>query len=198
MRWLLYILYGLLALIALILILPLGVRVTASNGGYAVYARVWGVNVKVLPRPPKDEKNKKPKKKKEKKPKKEKEKKPFKLTFGKILEYLSFAADALKRAVRGVYIRRFRLNAVLHDDDAAKTALMYGSACAVLGSAIPRLEKIFRVGDSRVELLPDFGGETSFELELIVTAIPLQLLIVGLILFIRWKKINNDKAVQHE
>ena len=199
MRWLLYVLLGLLALIVLLLITPVGARATADDNGYAIYAHVFGLNVKILPRPPKKKKKpKKPKKPKEPKPEEEKkkEKKPFKLTFGKLLDYISFAADALKRAVRGIYIRRFRLYARLHNDDAAKTALMYGGACSVLGNAIPKLEKIFRVGDSHIELVPDFDGSNSYSADVIVTVVPIKLLITGLILFIKWKKLNRDKAVQ--
>lgn len=188
MKWIGFILLGLLGLILLILICPIGVRIDASNGALAVYARVFCIPIKVFPMKKKEKtseelareeaekKAKAEKKAQEKEAKAAAEKaraeqlaaegKPVPkkktfvqtLTFDKVCDLLSLAKEAITKVLRGFYIPSFRLYAHVNGGDAANTAIMYGGACSFMGGVMPHLERVCRIKKTDVQLYPDFEG----------------------------------------
>lgn len=219
MKWLGICLLVLLGLLLFLLVCPAGVRVDASDGSLCVYARVLGIPIRVYPRTRKKKKNKaeaapEPVKNTSpaaspqpdsfsgtatapagEKPVSEStvKKKSFTddLAFEKVCDLLSFAAEAIRKVVRVFYIPSFRLYAHLHADDAAKTALLYGGACSLLGAVMPQLRRVFRICKEDIRLWPDFEGRTSFVLSVTIMTVPLRLMILALTLLFQWYKRNK-------
>lgn len=225
MKWIGFILLGLLGLLLLILICPIGVRVDASNSALVVYVKVFGLHFKVFPMKKKEKTPellaKEAEKKAAKAAKKEQEKvakqakaeaeaakaevqgKPKKksfvqtLTFDKVCDLLALAKDAIKKVLRGFYIPNFRLYAHLSGGDAANTAIMYGGACSFMGAVMPHLERVCCIKKTDVQLYPAFEGETAFDLSMTIMTVPIRLVGVALILLFHYLKINKKhKAVQ--
>jgi len=232
MKWILWIFLFLLALVLIILVIPAGVSFEAGQDRILLYARVFGLKIKLYPRPEKSEKKEKKKKKAKESEKKEasepavdkipdvtanetaslasekmvkteaskehpkKSSKP-KLSFERLLDYISFASDALTWVAKGIYIPNFRLVAHLHSDDPSKTGMIYGGVCAVLASSVPKLEKVLSIKKKDIRIYPEFVQSSSFEIAVTIMAVPVQLVIVALILLYKWYKMTHkDKAVQ--
>lgn len=206
MRLFVTILGVILGIILFVLLFPAGVKADIFGGDPAVYARLFGLSIKIYPKESKKggkEDHAKKKSKSDKKPDKtsdgkteEKGEKP-KITFDMVMEYISFASRSLSKIAKGIYVPHFMLEARLHNDDPSKTAMLYGSACAALELAVPRIEKIITVKNRDIRIYPDFMGSTDYNLSITVMAVPLHLLIVAAGIYIKWKKLNN-KAVQNE
>lgn len=229
MRWILIFLLVIIEIILVLLILPVGARLEATQSSVVLFAKIFGINFKLYPRPVKKkspESEAKAQAKAEKKAKKKAEAKAAaandkaepapqkkashekaqnapqpkpkpKLTFERIVEYISFAADAFQGIIRGIYISTFSLNAHIHNDDAAKTAMIYGGVCSALGVAIPKLERKLKVGKRDIAIYPEFEGESSFELKITIMAVPILLIAVAVMLYIKWNRMKQkDKAVQ--
>lgn len=206
MKVILTVLLAVLLIILLILVTPVGVSLDARPGDVVLYVRVFGIKFKVYPK----ENNKKCKKYKKNttddktkesggdKTEAEKKKKQLpNVTFDFILDCISLLSDAITWVVRGVYIPEFILHAILHNDDPAKTAMMYGGACSVLATAMPGLERALRIKKSDIKIYPGFMDENDFELSMTVMAIPIMLVIAAVMVLIRWNKISHkNKAVQ--
>ena len=225
MKWIGFILLGLLGLLLLLLICPIFVRIDASNGAMAVYLRILGLSFKVFPfkektpeEQAKEEARKAAKAEQKARAKAEKaakdqaaadkalaegkpvpKKKTFvqTLTFEKVCDLLALAKEAIGKVLRGFSIPTFRLYANLNGGDAANTAILYGGACSFMGAVMPHLERVCRIRKTDVQLYPAFEGETVFDLTVTIRTVPIRLVTVALILLIHFLKINKKhKAVQ--
>ena len=221
MKWIGFLLLGLLSVILLLLICPIFVRIDASKGALGVYVRILGLSFKVFPMKEKtpEEQAQAEAKKAAKAEKKalEKEAKAAKaqqaqaegkpvpkkksfvqtLTFAKVCDLLALAKEAIVKVLRGFSIPTFRLHAHLSGSDAAQTAILYGSACSFMGGVMPHLEHVCRIKKTDVQLYPAFEGETVFDLTVTIRTVPIRLVAVALILLIHFLKINKKhKAVQ--
>ncbi|MBQ2691685.1 MAG: DUF2953 domain-containing protein [Clostridia bacterium] len=225
MKWIGIALLAIFAVILLLLVLPLGVRVKLAQGSLEVYAKAFGIiGVKVYPMKKKTPKPSKEKDKKKSEPKKNEKKhekkakeqgnasannevkpeKPSKvqkyineLTFDKVIDLLKLAAEAVKGVFRGFYVSNLELHAAVHDDDPAKTAMIYGGACAALETVVPMLESAFRIKKRDISVYPMFMGETEYQLDVSVMTVPIRLIALAVLIFIKWLKINKKhKAVQ--
>ncbi len=225
MKWIGFLLLGLLGLLLLVLICPVILRVDASNGALAIRVRILGLQFKVFPlkeKSPEEQAAAEARKaaKAEKKAL-EKEKKaaqaqaaaqkaaaegaplPKKktfvqtLTFDKVCDLLALAKDAIVKVLRGFSIPTFHLYAHLNGGDAANTAIMYGGACSFMGAVMPHLERVCRIRKTDIQLYPAFEGETVFDLTVTIRTVPIRLVTDALILLIHFLKINKKhKAVQ--
>ena len=103
--------------------------------------------------------------------------------------YLNVYARALG------FVPKFVFDLHIHNDDAAKTAMVYGAACSAAGAAVPKIERFIKVRRREIRIYPEFEGKTSFMLDMTVMALPIQLIVVGIMLYCRWNRLNKDKAV---
>lgn len=158
-------------IIAAIMFIPIGADIGYEDKQFRLAAKVCGVQLQLLPKPPADEtapkKEKKPKKpKKEKKPKPEAEgeappKKKLSLSFNKD-EIFSLVKKALRhfgRFGRKFRVDRFLLHYTAAGDDPYKTAVTFGYVNAALSTLAPMCAQRFEVKDCDVRTDVDFGAE---------------------------------------
>lgn len=139
--------------ICLILLLRLGVTAEYGEAGLLAYARIAFVRIKLYPRPP--EKEKKAKKKKEKK-KKEKEEEEKGGQVQKFKAWLEIAGKLLSNVKRRLKIKRLTIHYTAASDDAARAALIYGSANMAVASLLPLIENSFRIEERDIRIDVDF------------------------------------------
>lgn len=202
MKWILIFFLVILELLLLLLIIPAGVSLSAGDSYLNVYARALGLKVKIYPSDKRKASGSDGRKKREKKKASEKNHKEtegsgekLRLDPKKIFEYLGFLADALSWIAKGIFVPKFVFDLHIHNDDAAKTAMMYGAACSAAGAAVPKIERFIKVRRREIRIYPEFEGKTSFMLDMTVMALPIQLIVVGIMLYCRWNRLNKDKAV---
>jgi|GEM_PF-5135878 len=109
------------------------------------------------------------KKKPTKKPADENEKKPpIVLPKRTLPEYFSLASECfleLKKIVRKIRFDFFSLTLLVGSDDAAETAILYGTACALYGSFYKQVKSLFRIKKEDVRLAFDYNlSEINFSL----------------------------------
>lgn len=160
------ILWLLLGALALILLTPIGADLGYEDGVIRVSAKVWGLKLQLLPKPPPGpEKPKKEKPKKEKKPDEPQEQKPRKKRelpvekdelFDLLLKLLKTVLRGFGRFGRKFKIDRFRLVYLAAGRDPYAVALSYGRLNAALYSLAPLCEKRFAVRDCEVYTAIDF------------------------------------------
>lgn len=167
MTWWMICLLILGALIAIGCI-PVGVDAAYNQEGYYVKLKIWLFRVTLLPRPEKPKRAKKQKKKakQEKKPEAsgdqpEKPKKASPLPGGVdgILSLVQLGCDVLGDLRRKLRVDKLYLH-VIFGGDAAKAAMNYGRAWALIGALTPMLERIFiiRERDMQPELRYEQSG----------------------------------------
>lgn len=170
----LYIIGGLLALIALLLSSPISVHFFCRETPELVL-RIWGLPVRMLPRPSVEEAVVSTSEKAEQKTEKQKKDKPSFLLklqeslkedgIGTILQLLGELAGVLKRTIgrllRAITVKEFRLQMRISGDDAASTAINYGRVCAAFYPLFGAVCAGMRVRHHDVDLRPDFAEEGS-------------------------------------
>lgn len=154
-------------IIAALMLIPIGADIGYEGGQFRLAAKVCGVQLQLLPKPPADETAPK----KEKKPKKQKKKpdsettgdtppqKKLKLSFNKD-EILSLVKKALRhfgRFGRKFRVDRFLLHYTAAGDDPYKTAVTFGYVNAALSTLAPMCTQRFEVKDCDVRTDIDFG-----------------------------------------
>ena len=92
-------------------------------------------------------------------PKKKKRKK-FAFDLEQIMDYVRSASPPIKRLFKKIRVSDLYIDYVVATDDAAKTAIKYGSVCAALYPAIEWLTTYFAVRARRVHVEADFSEET--------------------------------------
>ena len=161
------------AIFFLIGCIPVGADVSYLGGALTVKAKIGLLRLTLLPKKPKKpQKQKKPKKSKEKpmpKPEKPKEKKKPQLLSGGIsgvMELLQFACDTLGDLRRKLRMERLELHVYFGaGDDAAKTAVSYGRAWALIGAMLPMLERIFVIKERDIGAELDYNKEEKMTLD---------------------------------
>lgn len=96
---------------------------------------------------------------KEKAPKKKKGKK-FDFDLAQIIDYVRSASPPVKRLFKKIRVSDLYIDYVVATDDAAKTAIKYGTVCAALYPAVEWLTTYFTVRVRRVHVEADFSKET--------------------------------------
>lgn len=185
----LYVLGALLLLLVLVLLLSLRLRISYADG-VDLKVFVGGVRVYPVPTPVKkflglfpkkekaDRKKEKKHQKKRKKTKTEEEKKPDTAKPEKrpeksgISDYLDIILGAVKRLPKCFRVKLRSLSYTAGGEDAAKVALSYGTAYAVLESALAALKSYsgtfygFRADEKNISVGCDFcSGKSAFSAE---------------------------------
>ncbi len=166
----LYILAALLLLIALVLLLPVSV-VLSYKEDFSI--KVKFLNIKVFPF-----KEKKQAKKTDKPKSETKKDNQFKTSFqklkekygfsGAVKEIFAFLKDCLKHLgtfLKTVKFRKVKLNLVVAESDAFKTAIKYGEVCSVVYPVLSDLESKANIKYKKIDIKSDFNapkGEFDF------------------------------------
>lgn len=77
-----------------------------------------------------------------------------------IMDYVRNASPPVKRLFKKIRVRDLYIDYVVGTDDAAKTAIKYGSICAVIYPVIEWLTTYFSVQAREVKINADFSRET--------------------------------------
>lgn len=168
----LYILAVLLLLIALILLLPVSVYLNYKED---FSFKIKFLNIKVFPLKEKkqNEKTDKPQSnaKKDNQLKTSFQKLKEKYGFsGAIKEIFAFLKECLKHLggfLKTVKFRKVKLNLVVAESDAFKTAIKYGEVCAVVYPVLSYLESKANIKYKKIDVKSDFNaqkGEFDFSL----------------------------------
>lgn len=141
--------------------IPVGVDAAYSQAGYYVKLKIWLFRITLLPRPEKPKRAKKPKKPKQEKktepagdqPEKKKKSSPLPGGVDGILSLVQLGCDVLGDLRRKLRVDKLYLH-VVFGGDAAKAAMNYGRAWALIGTLTPMLERVFiiRERDMQPEL----------------------------------------------
>lgn len=135
---------------------------------------------------------------------KEKESSPVsggmeKLDIPYIMDLIHLGLSAMEQFRRALRVDRFLLDCAIATGDAAKTAMAYGAAAAGVGMFLPLLEENLRVRKKDIQVICDFEGtESQIFLEVQVSALVFQLLIIGIKVlrgFLRLRKQHDQEAV---
>ena len=155
-----------LILLTAIMLIPLGVYASYTEGEFTVSAHVWFY--KLVLYPPK-EKNPRPEEATEAdEEKREKPKKSFSLDFtlNDWLELVKVALRALRRFKNGVYFSLIRLRSVISAEDPYDAVIRYNTVNGFVGSMIPFFESEFRVKEKEIYIGLDMnGGKSAAEFE---------------------------------
>ena len=160
-----------LAFFFLIGCIPVGADVSYLGGVLTVKAKIGLLRLTLLPKKPKKPQKQKKSKKSKKKPKPEKpkeKKKPQPLSGGisGVMELLQFACDTLGDLRRKLRMERLELHVRFGaGDDAAKTAIRYGRAWALIGTMLPMLERIFVIKERDIGAELDYNKEEKMTLD---------------------------------
>ena len=144
-----------------ILIQPLRVGVMARYDaeGFAAFARVGPVQIKVFPMKKGPKKEKKPK---EEKPPEEPETEEEVQEGGaveKLQAGLSIVGPIWTQVRRRLLFNEITLHYTAATEDAAQTAIRYGAASAAVSKMLPMIRGNFRVKKQDVQIRADFTGE---------------------------------------
>ena len=166
----LYICFGVLALLALILLLPLSLVFRLEDGVFTARLRVVFWSVTLYPKKDKKQKAKRLKQKKDKGQKEGKNKKEPS-TFQKMAEQKGFLGAVqeicsltgkLVNKTRDVLAHAklypFHIRVCVGGQDAAVTAIEYGSVCAVVYPTIGLLSSAVKMPNPKVSISADYSG----------------------------------------
>ena len=146
-----------LILLVLLLLTKVGVSLSRENGVFALKLKFGPFSFQILPRR-KPEREKKEKTRKKTATAQEKQKKSGRGIDDK-LELVQMILRALGGFRKALYVDVFHLRFVAGFDDPYNTAMSCAYAHTVIGILSPLFHAALRVGDSQVEIIPDFQGE---------------------------------------
>lgn len=122
-----------------------------------------------------------------------------KLDIPYIMDLIHLGLSAMGQFRRVLRVDRFLLDCAIATGDAAKTAMAYGAAAAGAGMFLPLLEENLWVRKKDIQVICDFEGtESKIFLEVQVSALVFQLLIIGIKVlrgFLRLRKQHDQEAV---
>lgn len=161
-----------LLLLAALALIPVGVRVQYDAGDAQIQAAIGPARITLYPRGHVNERKRvrkqdKLRRKRAKRrakaaarpPKQEALKQNKKLSPAELRPFLDPALDFLQGMRKKLLVRELTLVVTYGGEDAAKTAIGYGRAWAVIGAVIPVLENSFRIKSRRIEARLDYEQE---------------------------------------
>lgn len=188
-------------LLLVLLLTPVTVRVKYEDE-LSVYAG-YGFSIKLYPSKKKKDKKTVKKKTKKKAEAKASKKDKNKLSIDEIISLVKIALNAVKRFLSALRIPLLKLNLVISGSDAAKAAINYGNVCMAVSTLYPVLEgkrkKRIKKSDIFVDL--DYTGKSSAELDIIVSAMLLRIIIIALaagFAILKQLSINEKKGGQKQ
>ena len=114
-----------------------------------------------------------------------------------ILELIKKAFNLLKKCK----LKDLKIDVICAEEDAAKTAIAYGRAYAIISPVLNFVNGVMKVRKKgqKINITPDFnGGEPSFSLEIVLTVSVFRVLIVFLQLMADEKKRKEQETVKKE
>lgn len=190
----LYVIVGLILLCALLLFLPAS-AVLNYDDEFTYYVRVLGIKIK--PR-----KDKKQKSVEEEKPTKKKNR--VKEYFGRfgVSEALKRGVTFLKRALgrvsfalRHCSVRDLRLKITVAGNDAALTAIEYGTVCSVMYPFLRYLYSVLDIKAKQVDIISDFEtGESDISFHARLNIAPFWLLVAAYGIYKEYRILTEEKA----
>ena len=162
------------AVILAVLVAPVGVHIKYSDD-FALWLSYAGIKFGIVPA--KDKKNK-PQKQTEK-PKSKKQSAKLKLSFDDILQLVGTGLQAVKKLVKTLRIRRFKLAIVVSGEDAAAAAINYGRVCALASTSYPVLEKALDKGQTDISVDLEYDSKTSVQADIIIKAMTVKIIIIA-------------------
>ena len=147
-----------LLLIVVLLQIRVGAVVEYSEEGFEASAKVAGKKIRIFPRPKKtrSQKEKAEKKKKKKKPKKEEAPKKKGGMVELVIQLIPIIGSALGALKKRIRIDPLTVHFTAGCEDAADTALLYGSSSGVAGVVVALMEENFDVREREVTIDMDF------------------------------------------
>jgi hypothetical protein len=116
-----------------------------------------------------------PKKNKRKDAENDEEEKKFKIVnFKKFISFvqrmIKLVSGIIKDILKKSKINLLKIKIVVGSDDAAQTAIQYGEACAIVGSALGFIKAIMPIKKYNINITPDFtNAEFSLNLNIIIS-----------------------------
>ena len=182
---------ALLAAVA-VLLTRVNLRVRYAESKFEASVRIWGRKVELWPRKAREKAGKEKRKAKKEKPEK---KKP---DVSQYLDFVQPAIDALKRAVRSVFVSRLELTfTAASENDPAAAALQYGQAWSIVGAVVPVLENCKNVKRYSFDVKVDFdAGRPEIDFLAELTAAVWRFVIIGIIFLWNIYKTKKEKRKQ--
>ena len=162
------------AVILAVLVAPVGVHIKYSDD-FALWLSYAGIRFRIIPA--KEKKNEPQKEKSKHNGKNQKTK--LKLSFDDILQLVGTGVQAIKKLVRILRIRRFKLAIVVSGEDAASAAINYGRVCALASASYPVLEKALDKGQTDISVDLEYDSKTSVVADIIIKAMTVKIIIVA-------------------
>ena len=198
-----------LLVLLLILLIPVGVLLTLKDGQLGLRLKIWLFKLDMLKKKPEKPKKKPKKARKTQKEKPKPEKKTGGLDFkslisekGDLAELIDLVKAFISKALRGLRVNKLYVDLTLATGDAAKTAILYGQLCAILGMTLPYLYKWLRIKRDRWNILPDFAKdkhELALTLDVTLTigrALAIGIAALRMVLKYYWPRRNRKAAEQ--
>ena len=165
----LWIILGVLAFVSLVLSSPVSLSFHAETGtALQLYLRLWGVPVRLLPRPESPEETVMKSVKSETGKKKFSLLRELKTTFEEdgvaatvrwLGELTGMAKRATGRLLRAMTVKQLIIALKVSGEDAFATAMHHGETCAVLYPAVAGLTAVIKTKKTDVTVTPDFLSE---------------------------------------
>ncbi len=162
------------AVIFAVLVAPVGVHIKYSDD-FALWLSYAGIRLGIVPA--KEKKNKA--KNKKDKPNSKKQNTKLKLSFDDILQLVGTGLQAVKKLVKTLRIRRFRLAVVVSGEDAASAAINYGRVCALASASYPVIEKALDKGQTDISVDLEYDSKTSVQADIIIKAMTVKIIIIA-------------------
>ncbi len=162
------------AVIFAVLVAPVGVHIKYSDD-FALWLSYAGIRFGIVPA---KEKKNKPKKQSDK-PKGKKQKTKLRLSFDDILQLVGTGLQAVKKLVKTLRIRRFKLAIVVSGEDAASAAINYGRVCALASASYPVIEKSLDKGQTDISVDLEYDSKTSVQADIIIKAMTVKIIIIA-------------------
>ena len=161
-----------LSLLVVLALVPVGIRVQYEDGAALVQAAIGPVRITIYPRGPVNERKRVRKQDKLRRkqaklrakaaarpPKQNAPKQRKKSSVSERRPILELVFDLLRHMPRKLLLRELTMVVTYGGEDAAKTAIGYGRAWAVIGAVIPALENCFLIKNRKIEARLDYGQD---------------------------------------
>lgn len=194
-----YVLLCFLLLVFFFLILPLRVRVR-HDGVIQLWCGFGPINLKLLPAKKRGDTEIKKEKRKKQSAKSQKNKPKSskrKLSFETVIAYIRLALNAVSAMTRPIFVSNLLLHLKIGGEDAAKTAMTYGTVSAGVSSLYPVLQKSLRIKKTDISVDADFSAQkTEILADVTISACPLRILFAALRIGIAFLKIYMKQKKQ--
>lgn len=123
----------------------------------------------------------------------QKEKKALADTVKTVWSYVKASKKGLDTLRRNLIFYKIRVNAVIAQEDAHQTAIMYGRVCTLVSTGLGVLSAIFPVREPIISIMPDFVSEnTRADISLKIRISPLFIIVAAVQTLVRIIKVQKE------